>query len=259
MMKTGLALSGGGARGIAHLGVVKAMLEKEIQFDVISGTSAGAVAGMFLAKGYSPDEALSIFMKTKVYKLLRPAINLRGLLKIESVESIIKPYFGDTSFASLNIPFYVSATNVRTGKIRVFSEGDLIRPVLASCCIPVVYEPLRIGTETYMDGGVVNNLPVEPLLGSVDRIVGIHSNPISDQYNGRNMRRLMERSLLLAINENVAARKPKCDLFIEPTDLKNFHVFDFRKAKEIFEVGYDFASDLLSNKSVLSKLKPDVS
>ena len=69
----------------------------------------------------------------------------------------------------------------------------------------------------------------------------------------------MERSLLLAINENVAARKPKCDLFIEPTELKNFHVFDFRKAKQIFQVGYDYASDLLSNKSVLSKLKQDVS
>jgi NTE family protein len=258
-MKTGLALSGGGARGIAHLGVVKAMLEKGIHFDVISGTSAGAVAGLFLAKGYSPDQALEIFTKTSVYKFLRPAINIRGLFKIGSVESIIKPYFGEAVFTDLETPFYVSATNVRTGKIRVFSAGELMRPVLASCCIPVVYEPMVIDNELYMDGGVVNNLPVEPLLGNVDRIVGVHCNPISDQYQGRNMRRLMERSLLLAINENVAARKPKCDLFIEPTELKNFHVFDFRKAKQIFQVGYDYASDLLSNKSVLSKLKQNVS
>ncbi|MEQ8533364.1 MAG: patatin-like phospholipase family protein, partial [Imperialibacter sp.] len=120
-MKTGLALSGGGARGIAHLGVVKAMLEKGIHFDVISGTSAGAVAGLFLAKGYSPDEALEIFTKTSVYKFLRPAINIRGLFKIGSVESIIKPYFGEAIFTDLDTPFYVSATNVRTGKIRVFS------------------------------------------------------------------------------------------------------------------------------------------
>lgn len=258
-MTTGLALSGGGARGIAHLGVVKALEEHQIKFDVISGTSAGAVAGLFLAKGFSAEETLNVFIKTNFYRLLRPAINLRGLLKINSVEALIKPFFDKETFESLLMPFYVSATNVRTGKIRVFSQGELITPVLASCCIPVVFEPMKIGVDAYMDGGIINNLPVEPLVGKVDRIIGVHSNPISQAYQGRNIKKLMERSLLLAINENVATRKPKCDLFIEPTELKDFTVFDFGKAREIFEVGYDYAADLLSNKSVLSKFRTPVS
>lgn len=254
-----MALSGGGARGIAHLGVVKALEEHKIEFDVISGTSAGAIAGLFLAKGFSAEETLDIFVKAKFYKLLRPAINLRGLFKINSLETLMKPFFENDSFETLQKPFYVSATNVRTGKIRVFSQGKVMIPVMASCCIPVVFEPMKIGADAYMDGGIINNLPVEPLIGKVDRIIGVHSNPISQAYNGRNMKKLMERSLLLAINENVATRKNKCDLFIEPTELKDYTVFDFRKAKEIFKVGYEYANDLLSNKSVLSKFRTLVS
>lgn len=258
-MTTGLALSGGGARGIAHLGVVKALSEAGIGFDMISGTSAGAVAGVFLANGYTPEETMEVLTKTSLYRSLRPAVSLRGLLRLDNVEGMLKSHFSGDAFEALKKPFIVAATNVRTGKSRFFSSGELIRPVVASCCIPVVFEPMKIGGELYMDGGIVNNLPVEPLLGKVDRIIGVHSNPISDAYSGTNMKRLMERSLLLAINENVASRKHRCDLFIEPTGLKDYHVFDFRKAHQIFEVGYTFAAELLSNGPVLSKLKTALS
>lgn len=254
-MRTGIAFSGGGARAIAHLGVVKALREHGLTTQVYSGSSAGALAAAFLAQGVDPDEVVRIIVKTNIYRILRPAISVRGLLKSESLEPLIRPFFPSDSFESLKFELFVAATNVRTGKIKFFSKGELIKPLLASCCIPVVFEPLRIEGDFYMDGGIINNLPVEPFQGNTDRIIGVHCNPISNSFAGTSMKRLMERSLLLAINENVAERKPFCDLFIEPAPLKDYHVFDFKKAKQMFEVGYKFTAGLLANDSVLAKVK----
>lgn len=254
-MRTGIAFSGGGARAVAHLGVVKALKEHGLIIDTFSGTSAGALVGAFLAGGYEPEEVLKILLKTNVYKILRPAISMRGLLKCVSIEPLIKPYFTHDSFESLDHPLYVSATNIRTGKIKFFSKGELIKPLLASCSIPVVFEPLQIDGDHYMDGGIINNLPVEPFQGNTDRIIGVHCNPISNTFTGTSMKRIIERSLLLAINENVSDRKPACDLFVEPTPLKDFRVFDFKKAKEMYDVGYRYTVHLLSNASVLSRVK----
>lgn len=254
-MRIGIVFSGGGARAIAHLGVVKALYEHELRPHVFSGTSAGALAGAFLASGYKPDEVLRIVTKTNLYRVLRPAVSVKGFLKPESIEPLIRPFFPNNSFENLQAPLFVSATNVRTGKIRFFSRGELIRPLLASCCIPVVFEPLFIDGDYYMDGGIINNLPVEPFLGNVDRIIGLHCNPISSSFQGASMKRLMERSLLLAINENVADRKTACDLFIEPLPLSEYRVFDFKKAGDLFEIGYKFTKELFKNEDIRSKIK----
>jgi len=254
-MKVGLVLSGGGARGISHLGVVKALIEHQIKVDFISGTSAGAVAGAFLAHGYAPEEALEALLRTNLYKAVRPAMSWRGILKIDSLEGMLRPYFSSDSFESLQIPFFVAATNVRKGVLEVFSSGELIRPTLASCCLPVIFEPMKINGQTFMDGGIINNLPVEPLLGKASFIIGSHCNPISDNYAGTNMKRLMERSLLLAIHENVSIRQPHCDLFIEPHALKDYHVFDFKKSNKIFQIGYEHTCRLLGEAWLADKFK----
>jgi len=254
-MKVGLVLSGGGARGISHLGVVKALNEHQVKIDFISGTSAGAVVGGFLAHGYTPEEALDALLRTNLYKAVRPAMSWRGILKIERLESMLRPYFSDDSFEALQIPLFVAATNVRKGVLDIFSSGELIRPMLASCCLPVIFEPLKIKGQTFMDGGIINNLPVEPLIGKATFIIGSHCNPISDNHTGTNMKRLMERSLLLAIHENVSIRQPHCDMFIEPYALKDYHVFDFKKAKKIFQIGYEHTCRLLGEAWLAEKFK----
>lgn len=128
--------------------------------------------------------------------------------------------------------------NLKSGKTSYFSEGELIRAILASAAIPVIFNPVQIGNELYIDGGILNNLPVDPLIGRCDRIVGFHCNPIDDQYTQNNLRSLMERIFILTTNANVASHRQQCDYYFEPPELIKYRVFDFAKARELFEIGY---------------------
>ena len=112
---------------------------------------------------------------------------------------------------------------------------------MASSAIPVIFNPVKIDGDTYIDGGVLNNLPVEPLLGNCDRIIGFHCNPVDLDFTYRKLKNLVERALLLSININVSQSIPHCDLFFEPAELKKFGAFDFAKAREIFNIGYHYA------------------
>ncbi|QHT67094.1 patatin-like phospholipase family protein [Rhodocytophaga rosea] len=238
-MNVGLVLSGGGARGFAHLGVIKGLQENGFKIQAISGVSAGAVAGALIAAGYKPDKILEIFISTKLYRFLRPSIKLMGLLKMERVEKLYDLYLPD-SFEKLQIPLTVCTADIQNGKTVFFDKGPLIKPIMASCCIPIVFEPLQINGKMYIDGGILNNLPVEPLLGKCDFIIGVHTNPINLQMQLTSMRAVMERSLLLAIQSNIKERIGKCNLLIEPPTLNRFTTFDSKKAREIFEIGYAF-------------------
>jgi len=253
-MKIGLALSGGGIRGVAHLGVIKALEENGFAFSHVSGVSAGSIIGAFYCHGYTPEEILEIIEKTSLYKIVRPAISWRGLLKLDKVIDEFKSYFKEDSFESLEKPLHVSATDVTNGTTKFFSEGPLLRTVLASSSIPVVFDPVKIDETYYIDGGILNNLPVEPLKVTCDRVVGIHTNPVGKTEGSINMKMLMERALLLAINCNIEIRKVQCDLFVEPEGLDRYAVFDIKKTKEIFEIGYEYANSLLESDGSIKRL-----
>jgi NTE family protein len=245
MKKIGIALSGGGSRGIVHLGILKALDEAGIHVSMVTGTSAGAIVGAFYCSGYSPEGIMDIIRETKLFKYVRPAISLTGLLKLETIESIFKLYLKNDSFESLATPLVVAATNVRDGTNTFFYDGPLIKSVLASCAVPVIFEPVKLNGEFYIDGGVLNNLPVEPLIGHCDIILGSNCNPVSENYVPGNMRSLLERSLLMAINVNTFTKKGLCDLFLEPEGIKNFGGFDFSKSNEIFYIGYEYGRSMI--------------
>lgn len=240
MKKIGIALSGGGSRGIVHLGILKAIDEAKIPIEMMTGTSAGAIIGAFYCSGYSPDNIMEIIQETKLIKYVRPAISSSGLLKLETIISRFKIYLKNNSFESLNIPLVVAATNVRSGTNAFLHHGELIKSVLASCAVPVIFKPIELDGETYIDGGILNNLPIEPLVGHCDIIIGSNCNPISENYTPGNMKSLLERSLLMAINVNTFAKRGLCDVFLEPEGLKQFGGFDFSKADEIFKIGYEY-------------------
>ncbi len=240
MKKIGIALSGGGSRAIVHIGILKAIDEAGIKIDMVTGTSAGAIVGALFCAGYSPDSIMEIIRETKLIKYVRPAISFSGLLKLETIVSVFEKYLKKNSFEALNIPLIVAATNIRKGTNTFLHDGPLIQSVLASCAVPVIFEPIKLNGETYIDGGILNNLPVEPLIGHCDIILGSNCNPISENYEPGNMRSLLERTLLMAINVNTFTRKGLCDLFLEPEGLKNFGGFDFSKADEIFNIGYEY-------------------
>ncbi len=251
-MKIGLALSGGGARGIAHLGSIKALEEAGIQFDYISGTSSGALIGALYSYGYSPDEILTRIKNTSFYGLLRPALNWQGLINIEKGSEEIKKHIPEDNFDSLKIPFYATATNINKGKVKVFSKGELIKPIMASCSIPVLFNPVTIRNKQYVDGGLTDNLPIKPIKKKCDKVIALHCNPISENYQVGSWKDLMERSFLIAITMNSHRKRSKCDVFIEPPEVGNYKVFDFKNATEIYQVGYDYTHMLIKDKKILS-------
>jgi NTE family protein len=240
-MKVGIAFSGGGARGIAHIGIMKALNEFGIEPSIISGTSAGAIIGALYAYGYSPEEIFGIVQKTKLLRILRPAFTWTGLLTLEKTYKFFRSLLPTDSFDSLKIPLYICGTDVRKGRAFYFSTGSLIRSVMASSAIPVIFAPVEINGKHYIDGGITNNLPVEPLVGHTDKIIGLHCNPIDKKYDQGNMKDLLERTFIMAIYGNIENRVKTCDLFLEPYKLRNYGAFDFAKAKEIYEIGYSFA------------------
>ncbi|WP_192350236.1 patatin-like phospholipase family protein [Algoriphagus sp. Y33] len=251
-LKIGIALSGGGVRGIAHLGVLKALTESGIFPTKVSGTSAGAIAGAMFCQGYSPDEILKIIVETNYFKFLRPAVSWTGFLKMDSVGTLFKLYLDHDDFGKLKIPLTVAATDIKKGKVRYYSEGDLIRPIMASSCIPGMFDPIVIGKRFLVDGGVLNNLPVEPLEGICDYVIGVNCNQLPEESNIGNMKKLIERSVIMAMNYNVYSRKAKCDFFIEPPGLGRYGVFDIKKASELFAVGYEYTMSFIEeNPSIL--------
>ena len=240
--KTGLVLSGGGARGIAHLGVIRAMEDRNIPIDMISGTSAGSIVGALYATGHSTDDILTMVKSVSTYQLLSPAYSLKGVLKIDVLQKFLKKYIARNSFESLHIPLVVAATNINSGKTDFFSEGELFTAICASSCIPVLFNPVEWQGATYIDGGILNNLPVEPLREQCDVVIGSHTNPISEDFTPKNARQVMERTLMMAIVCNVEVRRIACDYFIEPEGLGTYNVLDLRSADEIYEKGYVAAS-----------------
>lgn len=240
MKKTGIALSGGGARGLAHIGILKALDEAGIKISMVSGTSAGAIVGLFYCSGYSPDSIMEIIRETRLIKYFRPAMSRSGILKLESIIPFIRKYLINDSFETLNIPMVVAATNVRKGETTFFKEGELIKKVLASCSVPVMFEPVMVHGEAHIDGGVLCNLPVDPLIGQCEVILGSNCNPVSQHFVPTNMKVLVERSLLLAIGVNTYLQREKCTVFLEPEGLYNTGVFDFSKTREIFDIGYEY-------------------
>ena len=237
----GIALSGGGARGISHLGVLKALEENNICPDIVSGTSAGAIIGGFYCAGLSPDDILKILLKTKMSNIFKPAFSWKGLLSMDKLANILQEHLPN-SFDKLSIPLIVAATDIEAGKTTYFDSGELKPTILASSCLPVLFNPMEIDGIKYIDGGILNNLPTQALKNKAKTIIGVGCNPISNKHQIKTFKDVMERSSLLAINENTQKSKALTNLFIEPDELTKFSGFDLSKAKEIFETGYQYTS-----------------
>ncbi len=247
-MQINLVLSGGGARGFAHLGVIKAMNEAGIQIQAISGTSSGAVTGAFIAAGYSPDETLKIMKDYKLLRLLRGAFNA-GLFSMSKFEQIFTTCFPHNSFTELSMPLYISSTNIYTGKTECFSKGELVPALLASSSLPVIFKPVHIDGQYYLDGGILNNLPVEPFINGKYPIVAVHVNPVNEIDKVPSALKIMERSLNLAVYANVIERLRFCDFIYEPKLLSAFSVYSYSKADQIFTIGYEYAKQQIHRMS----------
>ncbi len=239
-MKIGLVLSGGGARGVAHIGVLNALDEMGVKFSIASGTSAGSIVAALYCYGYKPDEIFNIVKNLSIFKSVSPAWTWAGLLKMDGLELLLRKHIPENNFNVLKMPLVVAATEIRIGRIHYFAEGELIPAIMASCSIPAVFNPVSFNGGLYVDGGLLDNLPVLPIRDKCDFIVGSHCNHISPEFDAKSLKVVIERSLLMAVSANTQVSRQMCDVFIEPTRMDRYSSFEIGKAQEIFDFGYQF-------------------
>ena len=181
--KTGLVLSGGGTRGFAHLGVIAALLEKGIKPDVISGTSAGAIAGAFIASGKTPKEIRDLLKKGSFFKYTKLQIPKDGLMKLDGLKELFQKEIKAKKLEDLDIPLYVTVSNLNTGDVEYHNTGTLDEMVLASASIPILFSPVNIDGNRYVDGGLLDNIPIEPIKSDCEQIIVSNISPIKPKQN----------------------------------------------------------------------------
>ena len=207
----------------------------------------GAIVGVFYAAGYTPKEILEVVASRKFHRMINWHLPLSGLVDIERVLDLMKEMIKEDDFSVLKIPFYCAVTNLNSGKIEIKSQGKLFQWVLASASIPIVFEPQIIDGQTYVDGGLLNNLPAESIRDKCQVLIGVHVNHNGPEKNMKGMMTIAERCFRLGIAQNVEDSKKICDFLIEPPEARDFTTFNFNKAKEIYQVGFDETEKLIAH------------
>ncbi|MGD1527176.1 patatin-like phospholipase family protein [Vibrio owensii] len=261
--KVGLALSGGGVKGIAHLGVLKYLDEIGIPVDIIAGTSAGALVGSLYAAGLSAQQIFDNFMSLGVTSLKLWGSN--GLLNTEKMAPIIREQISKAgkldSFADFERELFVVATNMNTGTEAVFSRGSQVsvtKAVTASASFPQVFSPVEIDGDIYSDGGITNHFPVDLIESRVDYLIGVFVTPHGKMSN-RELKfpgAIGLRALMLQGIASEAKKLNNCDLAIVSEELSEYNTFTLSTSsiKKIFMIGYEAAkaheSEILKLKSI---------
>ncbi|MEQ8906388.1 patatin-like phospholipase family protein [Ekhidna sp.] len=240
----GIALGGGGARGFAHLGVLEALHEKGIKPDAISGVSAGAIAGAFIASGHSPKEAFDIIKQYRFTGISELNIPKTGLLSSAKMKSRLLKKIPTKNLEDLEIPLVICVSNMLDGKPEYLTEGPLADIIQASASIPVLFSPVEINDKLYSDGGIFDNVPIRPLKNHCKKVIGVSISPIQEIKELTSLIQVTTRMFQLAVNPSTKELEKQCDVFIEPPDLCNYDIMDTKHAQEIFDIGYEYVKNM---------------
>ena len=234
-------MSGGGVRGLAHIGIIKALREHGIIIDHFSGVSAGALVAAMAAADAGIDDMLDFWTETDPFSLRHfafgePAI-FHSLDYVDPLRNIIK----HDTFESLPHRLTVWVTAMLSGKLRSFDSGPLWPIVVASACFPLVFSPVSWEGEVYMDGGIMDNFPVEPLADTCDFIIGVNVDPHRSipQEDLKSMRDIVERVMDLRFKGDAEEKARQCDVIIYPPRIDLYRTFDTGAMLEIFQLGYE--------------------
>ena len=269
-LKVALVLSGGGAKGYAHLGVLRVLEKENIKIDYITGTSIGALVGTLYSIGYSIDEIEKVLDSLNIETFLESGSDLTGLdldkketLKKYSlyinfdnelnyslpkglreteelylvVKNLLKNYENTKNLNNFPIPLRVIATNLNTGETKSFSEGDIAKILTASMAIPTIFEPVEVNGALYVDGLVSRNLPVEEAydMGADLVIASDVGTPVvkKDNYN---ILSVLNQMIAIQSSYITKASKEKATILISP-DIKNISATDTTKRKDLIDLG----------------------
>lgn len=251
-IKLGITLSGGAARGYAHIGVLQALHEANVQIDVISGTSMGAIIGLFYAAGYEPRQILELVKKERMDHVRRIVKNNHrrdgGLADYRFLRRIIYKYIPHNHFDSLQIPYYCCVTDLNHGQAVCIGHGGyLAQYVTASASIPFIFSPVIINGITYVDGFVMNDLPIEPLIQEGCNVtIGSYLDIDSTINQFRSRNEIWSRVQTLVFAANIHDRIPFFDYLI-PINIHGLQSFDFDHVDAFYFYGYQAGRRLLDN------------
>lgn len=245
--KLGLALSGGGIKGLCHAGAFKALEESGLKPDIISGTSAGAIVGALYADGYTPDEIGAFFKKVSFRQMTSIKVHDGGFFRIDEFEKFLDKTLRAKTFEELPIPLKIVATDLDKGECITFSSGTLIDKIIASSTVPVLFTPKVIDGTRYVDGGVFKNLPAGTIRPDCETLIGINASPLVAPEYKLSIMSVAMRSYHFMVKSNIVHDKELCDILIEPTDMGNYDTFSIDKSQEIFDVGYVSTKEILKN------------
>lgn len=273
--KVGLVLSGGGAKGLAHIGVLKTLDSLNIKVDYIAGTSMGAVVGGLYAAGYSANQLDSIFAaldvnallqdytpresksfyekrNDEIYALTLPFINFKlglpsglskGLYNYNLISRLTKHVSHEREFNKLPIPFLCVATDLETGEQVVLENGILAEAIIASGAIPTLYNPIEINERILIDGGVVNNYPVEELKSrGMDFIIGVDvQEGLKNRLQLKEVTTVLSQINNFSMIEKMDEKRKLTNIYINP-DIKGYSAVSFDKGIEIIKKGNERAN-----------------
>ncbi|QLG45219.1 patatin-like phospholipase family protein [Costertonia aggregata] len=239
--KLGLVLSGGGVRGMAHIGMIQALGEYGIHPKIVSGSSVGALVGALYANGNSIQDMLAFFKETPLFKYNFLTILKPGFIDTDKYFEIFKGYFPDNSFEALGRELHVVATNLQKGEEKFFSKGELIMPLLASAALPPVFSPVELEGELYADGGIMNNFPLEPIKEKVDFTIGSNVSVVNNLYKNalKNSWQITGRVTGLMIYAINRKKLDSCNLLFEYTELEKIGVLDRKGIEKAYQIGYE--------------------
>ena len=240
--KIGLALSGGAVYGAAHVGVLRALEEKDIQINAVSGTSIGAFVGAFVAFGLKWRDIQKIVLDINWLDISNLAISRYGFLSNADFGNVIRKHLGDVNFEDAEIPFYAMATDISNGNAVVLSEGKVADAVTASTCIPGIFKPVSLNGRMLVDGGVVENVPISPLKGiDLDRIIAVDLNTNRSERQPSNILEVLLNSFHFLMRAASESYMSGVDILIKP-NLSEFNYVDTKQAPELLQRGYAEAS-----------------
>ena len=251
-----LVLGSGGARGYAHIGVIQVLEKQGIHPDLIVGTSAGSIVGSIYASGKTAQELRDIALSMKANDVRDIKLDMKGFFDGQKVENYVNQQVNNTPLESLRIPMYVVATELKEGKKVVFNYGNTGQAVRASVSIPSMFIPTRIGTDEYVDGGLVSPVPVgvaRDLGADIIIAVDILAQPMHTETT--NVWGMFNQNINIMQSRLAEEELKHADIVIQPDLREKGHIFDVKGRAMTMQAGVDAAQNQLNTITTLLKQK----
>lgn len=256
--KVALVLGAGASRGFAHIGVLKILEGNRVPIHMIVGTSAGSLVGCMYAYGFNAFQLQSLSFPVEKGDIVDLTVPDNGFIKGEKLESFVNHMLKDTPIEKLRIPFYAVAADIQTGEEIVFASGNTGTAVRASCSIPGIFQPVRIGSRIYVDGGIVSPVAVDfarkkgaDLVIAVDISVGAESPP------PKTIMETIMQSVVIMYSKIAQNQLDRADIVIRPR-VSRIGSTDFSKRHEAVLEGEKAALEAMPQvKAALDRLRAE--